>query len=290
MTEVWRIGMWVFYSHEGDGADAGRTGSRDPLGDVHSSVNNGVIIRMQARELRRRIWHMAPGVLPLLLWPWSHRDPISPTIFYICLALSIVLATAVFTQYRRIERSGEKNQRFWAVAGYAGSVLGMILLFPGHLELGVTVLAILAFGDGSATFGGLLFGGPKLPWNPGKSYSGLICFLLIGIPMASIVYWGEANNLEALKQSVPVTLPLSIVIAGSATIISGFVETLPSRINDNVRVGVTAALALIVAHGSLIGWSQEPLPAAAPAVSARTFPMSPHLDLAGEIPLNNATI
>lgn len=202
---------------------------------------------------------MAPGLLPFLLWPFSHRDPISPTLYYIVLGFTAVLAIGVFTQYSRIERAGEQNQRFWAIAGYAASVLITVLLFPGQLELGLAVLAILAFGDGSATFGGILLGGPKLPWNAEKTVSGFLCFLLVGIPMATVIYWGEANNLEALKQSVPVTLSLSLVIAGTATIVSGVVESLPSKINDNVRVGITAAVMLVIMHGLLIGFHQEPL-------------------------------
>jgi dolichol kinase len=226
---------------------------------------------MNASEFRRRIVHMAPGFLPLGLWPYSHRDPISPTLYYIVLGFCVALTIGVFTQYRRIERAGEQNQRFWAVAGYAGSVLGTVLLFPGHLEFGLTVLAILAFGDGSATFGGILLGGPKLPWNPDKTISGLICFLLVGIPMSSIIYWGEANNLEAQKQSVPITLPLSLVIAGTATVAAAIVESIRSKVNDNVRVGVTAAVMIVITHGALVGWKQTPLEAEPAANSNRVF-------------------
>jgi dolichol kinase len=224
---------------------------------------------MQSSELRRRLCHMAPGLLPFLLWPYSHRDPISPTLYYIVLGLTAALATGVFTQYRRIERIGEQNQRYPAIAGYAASVLVTILLFPGQLELGLTVLAILAFGDGSATFGGILIGGPRLPWNPEKSVSGFLCFLLVGIPMSAVTYWGEANNLEALKQSVPVTIPLSFVIAGAATVFAGVVESLPSKINDNIRVGITAAVVLVIMHGALIGFQQTPLEPASKETTAQ---------------------
>lgn len=215
---------------------------------------------------------MAPGLLPIALWPYSHRDPISPTLYFIVLGLSAALATGVYTQYRRIERTGEQNQRFWAVAGYAGSILITILLFPGQFELGLTVLGILAFGDGSATFGGILLGGPKLPWNPEKSIAGFLCFLLVGIPMSSIIYWGEANNLEALRQSVTVTWPLSFLIAGTATAVAAVVETLPVKINDNVRVGVTAAVLLVVMHGALVGWKQQPITAGPEKLSSRVGP------------------
>jgi len=217
--------------------------------------NQWVTPGLSAHERRRRVWHMTPGLLPFVLWPIPHRDPISPTLYTILVVIVAILAGSIFARYRRIERDGEHDQRFWAVAGYAGSVLLTFLLFPGHAELGMTVLAILAFGDGSATLGSKLIGGPRLPWNSEKSIAGTLCFLLVGIPMSAIIYWGEANNLEALPQSVPVTLSVAFLIGGAATATSALAESISSRINDNVRVGVTAAFTLAVVQGLIVGWS-----------------------------------
>ena len=196
---------------------------------------------------------MAPGLLPFLMWYFPHRDPISPTLYAIMVATVVGLAIGIFVGYRQIQRRGEQNQRLSAVAGYAASVLLTFIAFPGDAELGLTVLAILAFGEGSATLGGLLIGGPKLPWNREKTVAGLLCFLVVGGAMATVVYWGETNmNREALPPKA--TIFSALVCGGSATVIAAIAESLPSRINDNIRVGVAAAVTVATAHAVVVGW------------------------------------
>ena len=196
---------------------------------------------------------MAPGLLPFVLWAFPHRDPISPTFYGLTLLLAFGLAGAIYTGYRRIERRGEQGQRLAAVAGYAGCVLACLLIFPGDVEIGLTVLALLAFGDGSATLFGKLLGGPKLPWNRDKTLAGLAAFICLGGLTASFVYWGESNNLEAAH--VPVQFPTAMLIGGVAALCAAVAESVPSRINDNIRVGVTAILAVTLLHALVVGIS-----------------------------------
>ena len=162
------------------------------------------------------------------------------------------LAGHVFWRYQRIERDQDR-ERASAVLGYALSVLTMLLAFPQHAELGLTVLAVLAFGDGSATLGGLLLGGPKLPWNPKKTWSGLASFLAVGVPLASLIYWGETYfNPESLEyREVPFST--AIACAGVAVLLGALAETIPVRLNDNVRVGIAAAVGVTTMHALLIG-------------------------------------
>ena len=170
-------------------------------------------------------------------------------------ATVVGLAIGIFLGYQRIRRQGEQNQRLSAVAGYAASVLLTLIAFPSDAEIGLTVLALLAFGDGSATLGGLLIGGPKLPWNREKTVAGLVCFLLVGGAMSSLIYWGEtAMNPESLNIP-PTPFGVALLCGGTATLVAAFVESIPSRINDNIRVGVAAAVTAAAAHGLLVGWS-----------------------------------
>ena len=203
-------------------------------------------------EWRRRFWHASPGLLPFLLWAVPHRDPISPTLRGIMVLLIVCLAGHVFWRYQHIQRRQDR-ERASAVLGYALSVLVMLLIFPQHAELGLTVLAVLAFGDGSATWGGLTFGGPKLPWNPQKTWSGLASFLIIGTALASVIYWGETQfNPESLEyQSIPFTTALAC--AGTAVSLAAIAESLPMRINDNIRVGIAAAVGVTTMHALLLG-------------------------------------
>ncbi len=208
--------------------------------------------RLSASEWRRRLWHSAPGLLPVLLWFVPHRDPISPTLQGIMILLVAALGGHVYWRYRRIEREADRG-RVSAVAGYALSVLLTLLAFPQHAELGLTVLAVLAFGDGSATLGGLWLGGPKLPWNSKKTWAGFAAFLVIGIPLASLIYWGETQfNPESLEYGM-VPFSQALICAGTAVLLGAIAESLPVSLNDNIRVGIAAAVGVTTMHGLIAG-------------------------------------
>lgn len=201
--------------------------------------------RLTSKERRRRFWHMLPGFLPLILWAIPHADPLSPILRTVLIAVSAIIGISIFAKYRKIARS-EDNGRTMSVLGYAGSVLLTLMLFPADIELGFTVLAILAFGDGTATLAGRLLRGPCLPWNRQKTWAGFCGFLLVGIPAATIIFWGETQNLEA--QTPGVSLQIAAIYAIIATTLAAIAESVPSRINDNFRVGITAAITLATLH------------------------------------------
>ena len=206
--------------------------------------------RLDARELRRRLWHMSPGLFPVLLWFVPHRDPISPTLMVIVGIVAAVLAAKIYFQFMKIQRAGETNDGS-AVLGYALSVLAAFLLFPAHAEIGLTVLAILAFGDGSATLVGLAFGGKSLPWNRRKSWAGVIGFLLIALPTAAVVYWRETHNLEAIGSGV--TFAQACLCVSPAVVLAMLAESIDSKLNDNIRVGVVAVASLAMTHAMMFG-------------------------------------
>lgn len=221
-------------------ASASETGSGRNV-----SVSRPIIHSLPYRELKRRFWHMAPGVLAFGLLFVSHADPISPTLTLLLVACCVILGLRILLGFRQIQRQGE-GRGTSAVAGYALSVLLTILFFPRHLELGLGVLGILAFGDGSATLAGMTLRGPRLPWNPAKSWSGVLAFWAVGTILTSILYWGETLNAEAADP--PVTLPQAVLICMPAVICAAIAESVRSSVNDNVRVGVTAAASLITMH------------------------------------------
>ena len=224
-----------------------KTEDRSVLTNPPSSNRLGLWARLGETELRRRIWHMAPGVLPLLLWPIPHEDPISPTLLAILILLNVAVGVAIYLKFGHIQRPGAPNDRLSAVAGYTGSVVATLLLFPGQPELGLTVLGVLAFGDGTATLGGLLLGGPTLPWNREKTWAGFLCFVLCGGAWASIIYWGEAQPAVSFAVALTCVMPAAAVAAVS--------ESIPSRLNDNIRVGLSAAVIVATLHGIVVGWS-----------------------------------
>lgn len=201
--------------------------------------------KMGAREFRRRLWHVTPGLLPFLLWPIPHEDPISPTLKYIILAISLFVAGRIFFQWQQISRNRSEG-RSAAVLGYLIAVVGTLLVFPAQLELSFLVLATLAFGDGLATLGGIVLAGPALPWNHNKTVAGTVSFALFGTLMGAAVYWGEANPIVPFSDA--------LIVAAITACMAALAESLPTRLNDNIRVGATAALVAPLAHAWVVGF------------------------------------
>jgi len=229
----------------------GRTRRTQSIG---TAIVSGIVslgTRLEPAEWRRRMWHFAPGFLPFILWGIPHSDPLSLRVRGIFAVLILGLAITIYRRYDRIRRHGEQSGEFGPVVGYAGSILLTFLLLPAHAEIGMAVVAILAFGDGSATMFGKLLRGPALPWNRDKTWAGLGAFLLIGTLMASIIYWGESHNLKA--QLPGVSAWTAVICGGVPVLIAAFAESVSSRINDNIRVGVTAAVTATAIHAMMVG-------------------------------------
>jgi phytol kinase len=223
------------------------------------SIGRLVQDRVGPTELRRRAHHILPGFLSLLLWVIPHPHPWIVT----ASVAAVIVAAAVWTfvRFDCIQRDREgRNDCIVAVAGYSGSILVTLFLFAPHLEVAFLVLGVLAFGDGSATLGGMLFGYRQLPWNPKKTVVGTACFLLIGAPMAAVLYWGEAQahwtGAHGLAfHSHPTALAVALAMALMATGGAAIAESLPSRTNDNLRVGLVAAIAASLMQLLLVGWA-----------------------------------
>jgi dolichol kinase len=201
--------------------------------------------RLGPHEIRRRMVHIAPGFLPFLLWPIPHEDPLSDTLRNIMIAIAVCVSGWAWWKRSSYVRRGEQTLTS-SVFGYAAVVLGMLILIPSAPELGLAVMGIIAFGDGSATLAGLVIGGRRLPWNRAKSWAGLVAFLAVSIPMATLIYAGEAQP--------GVSGPVALACVAPAAFIAALAESLPSRINDNIRVGVAAAMTILPLHGMFCGW------------------------------------
>lgn len=197
-----------------------------------------LVDRLGIVEFRRRLFHMSPCLIPIGLPFIPHSDVWGPALLT-AICLCVVGGLLIAMNYRTLfTRSGEPS---WmrAVLGYISPIVGALVLFPGRAELGLMTLQIIALGDGSATLGGILLGRRRLPWNPQKTYAGLLCFIFIGSLAASYNYWGEANPVIPFGTAYLICL----VAAVSAAI----VESLPFRTNDNLRVGMTALIAGTIA-------------------------------------------
>lgn len=194
-------------------------------------VVSRVVTRLGVMESRRRLFHMLPAVFPAILPMLDHPDVWGPVLYsaVAIIAVVVIFLSIVLAPY--MKRSGESDWRY-AVWGYMVPVIAPLLLFPGRAEWGLMTLQILALGDGSATLGGLMIGGRRLPWNPKKTFAGLFCFTCVGAIAATYSLWNEANP--------GISIGIAVAISATAALCAGIVESLPIRSNDNFRVGMTA--------------------------------------------------
>jgi dolichol kinase len=192
-----------------------------------------VVDRLGVTEFRRRLFHMSPALIPVGLPLIPHQDVWGPPLVSAVCILSFVGFLLAIALAPFLTRNGEAS---WmrAVLGYMVPILGGLVMFPGRAELGLMTLQIIALGDGSATLGGLMLGGQRLPWNRRKTFSGLLCFTVVGTLAATYSYWGEA------RPGIPILT--AGLICGAAALCAAIVESLPIRSNDNLRVGLTALI------------------------------------------------
>ena len=148
---------------------------------------------------------------------------------------------------------------------YPVMVFALILTLPGRLEIAAAAWGILAFGDAAAGAVGMRLGGPRLPWNPGKSWSGLVAFVVVATPVAAfLVRWTQGGVLGAPGMAGGAPGPSVGAGAGTAfggaaagaeglllvgcflaAAVAGVAESLESAVDDNVLVPAAAALTLL---------------------------------------------
>ena len=215
--------------------------------------------RLQSELLRKAVHIGIGGCAFLLRWldTWQ--------------AASLALGALAFNLFllhrltqRRLLREGERSRGFsWGIALYPSVVLALILVFHSRLELAAAVWGLLAFGDGMAAVTGMLVGGPRLPWNPGKTWSGFAAFVLYGTAAAAfLIRWTQQAPIDAARAGAEASPPvgasflaLGATAGGSefiflilgclvAALAAGFAESLQTGIDDNLLVPLVGASVL----------------------------------------------
>lgn len=123
---------------------------------------------------------------------------------------------------------------------YPAVVLALVLLFRDRLAVAAAGWGYLAFGDGFATLIGGAFGTAKLPWNRGKSWAGLLGYVVCGAAGAAFLFgWTVAR----------IPSPLEIVALVFGALAGAVLESLPSELDDNLvaPLGATAVFAAFLA-------------------------------------------
>ena len=217
-------------------------------------------------ELARKGVHVAMGGFAFAL-RW-----LSPgqAMLFAAVALAFNLFVLHRLTGRRLLREGERARGWSAgIAIYPAVVLAALVVFADRLELAAAVWALLAFGDGMATVVGVVVGGPRLPWNRDKTWSGFAAFVLYGTAGAALVIpWVQRAALDAAAAGTTVdhvgasfisgaTSDLAFLLVGCtvAACAAALAESAETGIDDNIIVplvgGLTLAAAAAVDPGRL---------------------------------------
>jgi uncharacterized protein (TIGR00297 family) len=128
------------------------------------------------------------------------------------------------------------RRRDTGIVAYPAMVLLLILVFRGpYLPVAAAVWAMMAFGDPAAAIAGRTVGGPALPWNPAKTWVGLLADWAVA---------GAASVLVFLFVSRRAVEPdaVSILMIGAG--LYAFLESVRSGLDDNIVAALPTALAI----------------------------------------------
>lgn len=172
-------------------------------------------------EARRKAVHILTLLLALLL------RYLSPT-----WAALLVFAALLFNLFfiPRLMRSVQRSPGAGLDAGivlFPASLLILIFLYGGRMEVVAGAWALMAAGDGLAGLVGKRFGRLKLPWNPEKSWAGFVAFVVFGTP-AAVFLMDWCYSPLGFAALVGSTLGVALICA--------VVESMPWPVNDNLTV------------------------------------------------------
>ena len=231
-------------------------------------------------ELPRKLVHVGMGGCALLLrWltPWQA----------VFMAVAALILNSFFLHgitRGALLRPEERASGFSrGVVLYPAILLLTFIVFRSRLELAAGIWALLAVGDGMATLSGLALRGPRLPWNPQKTWSGLVAFVLFGTAASAwVIRWvqragtwtvggsdasggaltlggsdasgriGDAFLLggtigDAGAAGVPGSLSFLVIGCLVATTAAALAESLDTKADDNIVVPVVGGAVLWVA-------------------------------------------
>ena len=122
------------------------------------------------------------------------------------------------------------------IVAYAAMVLLLIVLFRDrYLPVAAAVWAMMAFGDPAAALAGRVLAGPRLPWNPEKTWTGALADWAVGGLGAVLVF-----RFVAARPLVPAAV--AVLVAGA--VLYAFLESVRSGLDDNLVAALPTALAV----------------------------------------------
>jgi uncharacterized protein (TIGR00297 family) len=172
-------------------------------------------------------------LLPILTWVQAAGCAVLALLF------NLFLLPRLAVNLRKSPLQDTATSVWTGIVLYPISVLALILLYRHHLHIAAAAWAIMALGDGLASVTGEALRGPGLPWNRGKTWTGLGGFVVAGTAGAFV-----------LTRWVAPTLPADKVwmVSAAAAVVGAVVESLPIKLDDNVSVPLVTGAFLFCAY------------------------------------------
>jgi len=198
-------------------------------------------------ETARKWLHLAPGLLAFAVGSLGFVGSVLLVLALLAFNLWIFPRLGARRLYRphEVARDEAPGMIFYPVA-----LLIVALAAPDRPEILAGAWGLLAFGDAAATLAGRRWGRRQLPWNPEKSWSGLVaCLLASWAVVTLLVLWTVPGRYGAAQV---------VGAAAVAAVVAAIVETLPWAMDDNLSVTLLGGaalfmgLALVDAGGNLV--------------------------------------
>ena len=192
-------------------------------------------------EIQRKVLHIAMGGFAFLLaWlTWWQA-----LVLAVVALLHNIYLLPLYARGQVFRGEARTKGRDLGVVLYPASIAILILVLHAHLEIVAAAWGLLAFGDGFATIAGKGIGGPRLPWNPEKTWSGFAAFLFMGFTAAWFLY-GHTLRAKADPGSDPALAGgmdlWSFTMIAIATLAVAGLESLDLGLDDNIVVPLTSA-------------------------------------------------
>jgi uncharacterized protein (TIGR00297 family) len=188
--------------------------------------------KISSPEWKRKALHAGMGAFALALryisWP----------VAALLAVVALLFNVAIMPRFGRTiyRNAGKKHDP--GIVAYPATVLLVILLFRHELAVAAAIWGMMALGDPAAAVAGKLLGGPSLPWNRAKTWSGSIAYAAAGAV-------GGALAMAFVGRTA---IGYTFSVFSGFALLGAFLESLDTGLDDNVAPGLGVAFAYAAVH------------------------------------------
>jgi uncharacterized protein (TIGR00297 family) len=187
---------------------------------------------LDSRELKRKAVHAGMGLFALLLrWiDWKTAAALAAAALLFNLFVMPRIGRGIYRDASKARDPG--------IVAYPAMVLVLIVLFRQLLPFAAALWGMMALGDPAATIAGKTVGGPRLPWNPKKTWAGLGAYAVVGTVTAVAFYAWVGSEI-----AFPPKWPLCALL-GAIVIVGALFESWDTGLDDNWLPPIPCAVLL----------------------------------------------